>query len=382
LLSSIFTTELTNITHDTIQKFCDQKIPESQKIEYKVSFPEKIKLEREICALGNTLGGIIFIGVEADTKTNIPIAIPGITLKEGLEEKIINKCLSWINPPLLPEVKVCAFDSDNKAVIFIRVPKSIHAPHEIMRDNEILVRAHNRIAKANLNTIEQLLERRNQQSSGGISHHLSNSYKNIDANENDFQSVVLAPKLGLQSRLTFNNTLDNDLRKASDVVHHWNDIKRAPHKIEFFSKTRDGMKLAYAQIFSDGRVTYQEPTNLKEKALYYSRPLQFLKRCIEAAEKVYPIFGYHGEIEVGLSINGVNNVKLEFPSRILVREGGNICEIPMIYIQRTIDLRELDMLHEIFKSIFNEYCRWFDLSWDDDTITSFISELYPLASAS
>ena len=371
--------ELTNITYDIIQKFCDQKIPEGQKIEYKASFPEGIKLERSICALGNTLGGIIFIGVKADKKTNIPEAIPGIKLEEGLEERIINKCLSWINPPLVPEVKVCAFDSDNKAVIIIRVPKSIHVPHEIIRENEILVRAHNRITRANLNTIEQLLEERDQQLRGGISHHLSCTYKHIDTNENEYQSVVLAPKLGLQSRLTFTNTLDNELRKASEVVHPWNDIKRAPHKIELFDKTRDGTKLAFAQISSDGRVIYQEPTHLNEKVLYYSRPLKFLKRCIEAAEKVYPIFGYHGEIEVGLSICGVKNVTLEFPPRILLRGGGNISETPMIYIQRTIDLRELDMLHEIFKSIFNEYCRWFDLSWDDDSITMLISELFPLA---
>ncbi len=365
--------ELINIDYGTIQKFCDQKIPEGQKIEYKASFPEGIKLERSICALGNTLGGIIFIGVKADKKTNIPKAVPGITLEEGLEEKIINKCLSWINPPLIPEVKVCAFDSDNKAVIFIRVPKSIHAPHEIMRKNEILIRVHNRIAPANLNTIEQLLERRDQQISGGKSYHLSQTYQHIDTKENEFQSVVLVPKLGLQSRLTFTNTLDNELRKASDVVHPWTDIKRTPHKIEFFHKTRDGKILAYALIFSDGRVIYQEPIHLNEKALYYSRPLQFLKRCIEAAEKVYPIFGYHGELEVGLTICGVINVKLEFPRHILLRGRGNISETPMIYIQRTIDLRELDRLHEIFKSIFNEYCRCFNLSLDDNMITSLIS---------
>jgi len=107
-------------------------------------------------------------------------------------------------------------------------------------------------------------------------------------------------------------------------------------------------------------------------------PCARVKRCIEAAEKVYPIYGYYGELEVGLTICGVMKVKLEFPSHILLRGRGNISETAMIYIQRTIDLRELDMLHEIFKSIFNEYCRWFNLSWDDDVIMSFISESFPM----
>ena len=212
----------------------------------------------------------------------------------------------------------------------------------------------------------------------GISHHLSCTYQHIDTNENEYQSVIIAPKLGLQSRLTFTNTLDNELRKASDGVYLWSDIKRTPHKIELFEKAKDGTKYAFAQLFSDGRVTYQEPTHLNEKALYYSRPLLFLKRCIEAAEKIYPIFGYHGELEVGLTICGVMNVKLEFPRHILLRGRGNISETPMIYIQRTIDLRELDLLHEIFKSVFNEYCRWFNLSWDDSFITMLISELFPM----
>ena len=369
--------ELTNITYDIIQNFCDQKIPESQKIEYKVSFPEGIKLERSICALGNTLGGIIFIGVEADKKTNIPKAIPGITLEEGLEEKIINKCLSWINPPLVPEVKVCAFDSDNKAVTFIRVPKSIHVPHEITHKNEILVRVHNRIANANLNTIEQLLERRNQQLRGGISHHPSCKYKHVDANEEEFQSVVLIPKLGLQSQLTFTKTLDNEIREASKAVHFWNVIKPSPNKVELFNKGKDGIIEAFAQIYTDGRVTYQEPTYLNENALYFSRPLIFLKDCIEAATSVYPILGYHGELEVGLTICGVYKVKIEFP-QVFFPRGDYLSEYEEIYIQRTIDLRELEKLPDLFTSIFNEYFRSFSLALEDNVITKFTSDLYPI----
>lgn len=369
--------ELTNITYDTIQKFCDQKIPEGQKIEYKASFPEGIKLERSICALGNTLGGIMLIGVEADKKTNTPETIPGITLKEGLEEKIINKCLSWINPPLVPEVKVCAFDSDNKAVIFIRVPKSIHAPHEIIRRNEILVRVHNRITKANLNTIEQLLERRDQQLQGDISQHLLYMYKHVDTNEFEFQSVILIPKLGLQSHLTFTKTLDNELREATKDIHFWNEIKPYPHKVELLGKGTDGKIMAFAQIDTDGRVTYQMPTYLNEKALFFSRPMFFLRECITSAKKIYPIFGYHGELAVGLTISGLKNVKLEFPR--LFRFGRDfIIESPRIHIHRTIDLRELEKLPELFKSIFNEYCRSFGLSLEEDFITRLFSEFYPM----
>jgi len=369
--------ELTNITYDIIQKFCEQKIPEGQKIEYKTSFPKGIKLERSICALGNTLGGIIFVGVKADKKTNIPETIPGIELEEGLEEKIINKCLSWINPPLIPEIRVCAFDSNNKAVIFIRVPKSIQAPHEIMRENEIFVRTHNRINKANLNTIEQLLERRNQQLRGGVSQLTSCTYQHVDTNENEFQSVMLVPKLGLQSDLIFTKTLDNALKEASRVVNDWNDIKVSVYKVELFNRSIKGRIRAYAQIFPDGRVTYQEPTYLNEKALDFSHPMLFLKRCIEAAKKVYPIFGYHGELGVGLTICGVLNVKIISPKYRFFR-GDFTSESNVIHIPRTIDLRELEKLPELFRSIINDYCRSFGLSLESNKITRLISEFYSM----
>ena len=103
----------------------------------------------------------------------------------------------------------------------------------------------------------------------------------------------------------------------------------------------------------------------------------FLKDCIEAATSVYPILGYHGELEVGLTICGVYKVKIEFP-QVFFPRGDYLSEYEEIYIQRTIDLRELEKLPDLFTSIFNEYFRSFSLALEDNVITKFTSDLYPI----
>ena len=195
--------------------------------------------------------------------------------------------------------------------------------------------------------------------------------------KNEIQSVMMVPKLGLQSPLKFNYAIDNELSKVSSLVNPWNDINRTPGRIELFVKSKDEMKSAYAQIYSNGQVAYQEPTYLNDKTLYYARPLQFLKRCIDAAESVYPIFGYYGEIEVWLNICGLQDVRLEFPIHFHIRGSKNNCQTAMINIQKTIDLRDPDALFAIFKSILEEYCRWFNIAFDDETLSILVTETFP-----
>ena len=164
--SSIYILELPNLTIENVKVFCEQGIPEGVRIEYKKEFPKAI--ERTICAFSNTAGGIILIGVEAEKRTNKPTDIPGIKLTEGLEERVINICLSHIMPPVIPEVKVCDFKSStnakrsDRAVLFVRVRPDYAAPHYLLDKNEVLVRAHNRNTRADLRTIESLIGRREE----------------------------------------------------------------------------------------------------------------------------------------------------------------------------------------------------------------------------
>lgn len=83
--SSLFNIPIQELDIANIISFCDQKIPEGLRVEYKKDFPKNLKLVETICAFANTQGGILLVGVKADKKKNIPKDIPGVELKEGLE---------------------------------------------------------------------------------------------------------------------------------------------------------------------------------------------------------------------------------------------------------------------------------------------------------
>jgi predicted HTH transcriptional regulator len=110
--TSLFLINPDQLKIEDIQSFCNQGLSEGIRLDYKKEITDNLKLAKTICAFANTQGGIILVGVKADKTTNIPLAIPGIELKEGLEEKIVNICLGNISPPVTPEVRVVDFKSN------------------------------------------------------------------------------------------------------------------------------------------------------------------------------------------------------------------------------------------------------------------------------
>ncbi len=87
----------------------------------------------DVCALANTNGGTIFVGVSAKPK-DPPIGIPNVgEAIEMLRDEIEHK----ITPPL--EVAVDVLDTHGKSVVRIRVPRGDDPPYAI-DDNKIYVR--------------------------------------------------------------------------------------------------------------------------------------------------------------------------------------------------------------------------------------------------
>jgi hypothetical protein len=87
----------------------------------------------DVCAMSNTNGGTIYIGVTSKPK-DPPVGVPNISesvnvLRDELEEKI--------TPPL--EVDIDALETHGKPVIRIRVPRGDDPPYAI-DDNKIYVR--------------------------------------------------------------------------------------------------------------------------------------------------------------------------------------------------------------------------------------------------
>ncbi|HEX8032564.1 MAG TPA: ATP-binding protein [Ktedonobacterales bacterium] len=170
MTASLFTDSLATVTSDDVQAFLDLDQEEGPRIDYKAvdstnrtGLPET--MYRAVCAFANTYGGLIVIGVSVDDKTNRPAKREGIPLRQGLEEAITSKCQSLIFPPLAPEVRVCPFKSDetlpeaDRAFVVVRVSASLSTPHQMQKDNRILVRVGSECRDPDLATLRTLFDR-------------------------------------------------------------------------------------------------------------------------------------------------------------------------------------------------------------------------------
>jgi len=376
-LSSIFTIELPQVDYAFINGFCALQLSEGERIEYKREFPAKLNLEKTICAMANTWGGVILVGVEANTTTNKPTGVPGIELIRGLEEKIVSMCLSNISPPIVPEVKVCEIPQEgsplNKAVVFVRVSVSHQSPHEIIRTHETLVRTHNRNTPADLKTIERLFRRRDELLEM-ISDMPMCNYKFLQTEGAQYESIVIRPNLSIEPIVFFSKQTDDWLSETLGNVMSFNERKPSPNQLELLDLRADGKIRRYCSVNSSGRVTFQQPIEMNSDSIVIYSSMAFLVKALRVAKRFYNHFGYFGEIAVGFTICTMKNLRLGFPQRRPLRDE-YICECTQIYVERTLALDDLDNLEQIAAGIFRELCRWFHLVLEEKIISEIVSEI-------
>jgi hypothetical protein len=96
--------------------------------------------------------------------------VAGVPLKPGLRERVLQKALEAIYPPILPEVRVIEFKSDDslaendRALVVIRVMESDASPHAVEDRSVVYLRNDNVSArflrKASVGEIEWLVNKR------------------------------------------------------------------------------------------------------------------------------------------------------------------------------------------------------------------------------
>lgn len=164
----MFAKPLEQIKFAEIVEFLKTGVREGGALEFKRDFPKD--LEKTLAALANTYGGIILIGVEETESGAAILPIAGVELKPGLRERVLQKALEAIYPPILPDVRVVEFGSDaslaspDRALVAVSVAESADAPHAVDQRTTVYLRAGNVSTwidrKANIGEIEWLLNKR------------------------------------------------------------------------------------------------------------------------------------------------------------------------------------------------------------------------------
>jgi Putative DNA-binding domain len=156
------------IEFSDVDAFCQTMQPEGARLDYKgVAFPKD--LAKTIAAFANTLGGLIILGVEADSTLNKPIWPPtlGLPAEAGLSERVIQIAQDGIYPPVGVAVS-SVIPNDllpGHVLLVIRVNESREAPHAVDKNRRVYVyeRVDNKSEPyelADMDRIQYLLARR------------------------------------------------------------------------------------------------------------------------------------------------------------------------------------------------------------------------------
>jgi hypothetical protein len=136
--------QLESLTFEQLDDFLSTKLPEGNRLDYKVDVPKD--LPKIIAAFANTLGGLIVFGVEEEGNTTQPVWPPppsgnGMECKRGLREQVLQIARDNIYPPVSIRISPVIENKHlaGKVLLVVRVDESRDAPHAVEKKREVYV---------------------------------------------------------------------------------------------------------------------------------------------------------------------------------------------------------------------------------------------------
>lgn len=153
-----FTKEIKSIDKDDLEIL--KTVCEGWYIEYKENFTDPKKIAKSVASFANAHGGLIFIGIQANAKTNTATDFLGSNIELDF---IHNSIRGNINPFPYYEIECVDIQKENPVVIIV-VPSSDNPPH-IHSDGRIYRRqdsSSDPLKENNRSTIDELYKKNEQ----------------------------------------------------------------------------------------------------------------------------------------------------------------------------------------------------------------------------
>ncbi|MFF2521470.1 AlbA family DNA-binding domain-containing protein [Streptomyces liangshanensis] len=127
-----------DLTEDDLQRAVDGQMPESLDLDWKKDFYQgtdagKKELAKDVCAMANTVGGMVVIGVDDGKQDHAHALAPSEPAPGRGEEWIRSVLANWVQP-VVPHAGVRSVRSSieaGKVYWLLTVPPSTQAPHAV-----------------------------------------------------------------------------------------------------------------------------------------------------------------------------------------------------------------------------------------------------------
>ena len=243
------------------------------------------------------------------------------------------------------------------------------------------MRTYNKNDRADLQTIEHLMELRKKFGEGAFVSPTSTSWgtKSITVECRVFETAVIFLNFARNDIVPFNKESDTELFKIASEVLTLQEQTPNPNYLIFESRNPKGQITRFCRIDSDGRFIFQRIAALKSNELKAFESFIFLAKVLKAARKICAYHAFYGNISVGLTI--VNSDYRNYPLELGFPSERRLCksykfESETISISRTIRFDDLDDLSGTLHSMFNELCRYFHFAAETKIIADIVAKYF------
>lgn len=129
-MSMLFKKPLYEVDYQDIKKLKDDKIEESEILDYKEMKIDDKNVLKEVTAFSNTRGGFLIYGIKESGKGGYPVSIDGIEKNDCDAERLEQVVISDnIMPRISVQIKKIDIPNSEKKVLVIRIPEGQNKPY-------------------------------------------------------------------------------------------------------------------------------------------------------------------------------------------------------------------------------------------------------------
>lgn len=350
---------MSDILFADIESLLENKIDESDVLDYKIDMIKDQDLVKHVCAFANTRGGHIIFGVKESGKGGYPIETNGLCTSDLNKERLEQILLSHIVPRLDVKIKSIEIPNSEKSILLIQIPDSYQKPHQSNLSKKFYKRFQFEAAEMTENEVSDSYRRR-------FSNYAQvNQYvKEIlaDTKENTITVNVLVIPSNIEHRLIDSSNYDQiEKLQSISVNNNFSQIGLPNNGLRPFShgltsKNPFDTSSEELQIHRNGCVQYIHHYKMNEDEiifLAYDHMLKKLMDILQFTNIVLSDYNYFGDVKI--------IVRLTSSSKSTIPNGeGNYDGIQSLDNLNSVIEREHSMYYvetkyeQITSSIMNE----------------------------